>query len=287
MQTLAQFGFGLALSSLIGYAGYRKKALAPSGVLGAMVVGTLIFGYGGWVWGLVLITFFILSSALSYYKGAAKKELSEKFEKGARRDFSQALANGGAGALIAVVFAYLIRDPFMVAAFTGAMATVNADTWATEIGVLSKKPPRLITTGKIVEPGTSGGISLLGTLATTAGGLIIGIAIAGFSLLDGALGGASYAQAGLATPWELLLFLPAATFGGLLGSLCDSFLGATVQAIYYSPNRKKETEKKIDADGSPNQHLRGWIWLNNDWVNFLSSIAGAAGAAILWSLLVH
>jgi uncharacterized membrane protein len=47
-----------------------------------MVVGTLIFGYGGWVWGLVLITFFILSSALSYYKGAAKKELSEKFEKG-------------------------------------------------------------------------------------------------------------------------------------------------------------------------------------------------------------
>lgn len=287
MQTLAQFGFGLALSSLIGYAGYRKKALAPSGILGAMLVGTLTFGYGGWIWGLTLITFFILSSALSYYKSAAKKELSEKFEKGARRDFGQAMANGGAGALIAVVFAYLIHDPLMAAAFTGAMATVNADTWATEIGVLSKKPPRLITTGKIVEPGTSGGISLLGTLATMGGGLAIGIAIAGFSLLDGALGGAGHAQVGLNAAWKLLLFLPVATFGGLLGSLCDSFLGATVQAIYYSPKRQKETEKRIDADGSPNQHLRGWIWLNNDWVNFLSSIAGAVGAAALWKLLVH
>jgi uncharacterized membrane protein len=27
--------------------------------------------------------------------------------------------------------------------------------------------------------------------------------------------------------------------------------------------------------------MRGWRWLNNDWVNFLASVAGAAFAASL------
>ena len=89
---------GFVLSGIIGVLAYRRGSLAPSGVVGAIIVGTLIFGFGGGVWGLTLITFFVSSSALSHYKEAIKVHLAEKFAKGQRRDLGQTLANGGAGA---------------------------------------------------------------------------------------------------------------------------------------------------------------------------------------------
>lgn len=278
-----QLVLGVGLSGLIAYLGYRKRALAASGVAGAMLVGTAIFTLGGWVWGLVLIVFFALSSGLSAYKKNLKLSLAEKFEKGARRDLGQTLANGGLGALIALA-TLLWRDSTLFAAYLGAMATVNADTWATELGVLSRHPPRLITNGNTVEPGTSGGVSWLGLVATVSGGLCIGLAALAFHLLDTRLGGTSPVGIRVASgaAWQLL---PTATLGGLAGSLCDSWLGATIQAIYYSDGRRKETERAVDPDGSANRHLRGWRWLTNDWVNFLSSVAGAAVAAGVWQVL--
>jgi uncharacterized membrane protein len=142
--------------------------------------------------------------------------------------------------------------------------------------VLSRRPPRLVTTWQAVERGTSGGVSGLGTLAALAGALTIGLAALGFLAFDGLLGGQGFAGAG----WALL---PAAVLGGLAGSLVDSLLGASVQAIYYSARRHKETEKRIDPDGTPNVRRRGWRWLDNDGVNFVSSLAGAlVGVAVWW-----
>lgn len=270
---LSQLGMGLLFSSLIAWLAYRREALNRSGALGAVLTGTAIFGFGGWSWGALLITFFVLSTLLSKFKAHAKEGLAEKFEKGSRRDLGQVLANGGAGALLAVASA-LVEAPVLLFAFAGAMATVNADTWATEVGVLSRRPPRLITSGRIVEPGTSGGVSALGTLATLVGGLVIGGAASGYRALDGLL------TATTASPGPLLVL--AGLVGGLSGSLFDSLLGATVQAIYYSETRVKETERPVDPDGTPNRLLRGQRWLNNDWVNFLSSLAGAAAGAAVY-----
>ncbi len=55
------------------------------------------------------------------------------------------------------------------------MAAVTADTWATELGVLAAQPPRLITTGRRVAPGASGGVTPAGTLAALAGAGFIGV----------------------------------------------------------------------------------------------------------------
>ncbi len=279
-----QLGLGFVISAAIGWVAYKREALSTSGVIGAILTGTAIFGLGGWPWGLLLIAFFVLSSLLSKYKEATKEALAEKFAKGSRRDLWQALANGGAGALIAVAY-WLTGYPLLWFAFVGAMATVNADTWATELGVLSKRMPRLITTGKPVDVGTSGGVSLQGTLATLVGGAVIGVAGALFLYLESLI---RYTPRVLLHPLSCLVYpanctrLPIiAALAGLAGSLCDSLLGATVQAIYYSTSREKETEKVIDPDGTPNTLLRGWRWLNNDWVNFISSIIGAALAALL------
>ncbi len=273
-----QIVWGLLISGLIGWVAWRRGSLDLSGVIGAVIIGTLILGLGGWTWGAALIAFFVSSSLLSHYKARIKESVAEKFAKGHQRDWAQTMANGSAGALMALAFA-LWPHPALLAAFAGAMAAVNADTWATELGVLARRPPRLITRPtQIVEPGTSGGISLPGTLASLGGALLIGLVVLIGRGLEGWISGAGRWSDGVQ-------FLLPTIVGGLGGSLFDSLLGATVQAIYYSPNRCKETEKRIDPDGSPNIHQRGWVWMNNDLVNWLSSLAGAALAVGVWLLI--
>jgi uncharacterized protein (TIGR00297 family) len=269
---------GLLLSAGMAALGYWRRALSASGVAGAILVGTLIFGLGGWVWGLLLITFFVSSSWLSHYRKADKALVAEKFAKGSRRDLGQALANGGLGAILAMVFARY-PDPLLFAAFVGVMATVNADTWATELGVLSRVPPRLITSGEVVAPGTSGGVTSLGIWASIAGALLIGTVATALVQIGSLLGGAGWSLR--AASYPLL-----AVAGGLVGALFDSLLGATVQGIYYCERCAKETESPIHHCGQPAQPLRGWAWLNNDMVNFLASLVGGLVAAslawILW-----
>jgi len=284
MGLLIRLGVGVVASGLVGLAAYCRRSLSKSGVVGAMLVGTAIFGFGGWVWGLLLITFFVLSSLLSRYQQAAKRGLAEKSAKGHQRDLGQALANGGAGALIALASLFY-PAPVMLAAFVGAMAAVNADTWATELGLLSRRPPRLVTTWEVVEPGTSGGVSAVGTLASLAGALTIGVATIGLLMIDGLLGGSVNDLVGVRGVPGGVLLIPSAVLGGVVGSLFDSLLGATVQAIYYSPTRQQKTEKKTDSDGTPNVHLRGWRWLGNDCVNFVSSVVGALAGALVWGVV--
>lgn len=273
MIDLTQILLGLLFSAVIGGAAYWRRSLSASGWLGAVLVGTLTFGFGGWPWGLTLIAFFITSSALSHYKEAQKeRRAAEKFAKGGRRDLGQTLANGGLGALCAVAYALLGQPVALLAAFAGLMATVTADTWATELGVLSPHRPRLITTGRPVEPGTSGGVTLFGTGAAAAGALLIGLVLAGLL----------YAGRPDLAPqlWVVL----AALLGGIGGALIDSLLGATVQAIYAYPDGR-ETERAHSRDGQPNRFLRGWPWLTNDLVNLVSSLAGAAIAVAVAALL--
>ena len=272
-----QLLIGLILSSLIGLLAYRRGSLSKSGVLGAVLVGTAIFGFGGLAWGLILIVFFVTSSLLSHYKEASKEGLAEKFDKGHQRDLGQALANGGAGALIAVV-SVVVPTSFWWAAFLGAMATVTADTWATELGVLNTTSPRLITTGKTVEVGTSGGVSLRGMVAALSGAVVIGAAASLFLLAQRLLLGST-------SDVSLRMTITVAALGGVAGSLFDSLLGATVQAIYFCPTCQKETERKLHTCGTPTTIKRGWRWLNNDWVNFISSLFGAAISAGLWMLI--
>ena len=209
---------------------------------------------------------FISSSLLSKLFSARKREVSEKFAKGSRRDWGQVFANGALGAFLVVIHLLFPEDAWPWLAYAGAMATVNADTWATELGVLSPVLPRLITSGKQVPPGTSGGISFTGTTATFAGGALIGLV--GW-LFDSSLPG--------------LPFILVVAVAGLFGSLVDSLLGATVQAIYYDPVRDKETERRIfNEDGTLAAPIRGTDWMNNDMVNLIAGMAGALAAAALW-----
>lgn len=264
---------GFFLSAVVGVIGYRRQSLTSSGVLGAMITGTALFGLGGWEYGLLLLAFFISSSALSHYRADDKAPLAEKFAKGYRRDLGQALANAGAPVGLVVVGLFW-SHPLVYVACAGAMAAVNADTWATEIGALSTRLPRLITTGRRVEPGTSGGVTGLGFTASLGGAGFIGLVGGVASLIAG--DGLSLVGAVIA----------GAVVGGMAGSLLDSLLGSTVQAIYWCDRCEKETERKQHRCGIPTRRVRGLPWLGNDGVNFLASVVGAAiASAIGWLVL--
>src|SRR6476619_6077950 len=102
MQLVVSLLVGFILSSLIGFVASRRGSLTRSGVIGAILTGTAIFGFGGFVPGLLLVAFFVSSTVLSKYKAHTKEEVNEKFQKGSQRDLGQALANGGWAAALAV-----------------------------------------------------------------------------------------------------------------------------------------------------------------------------------------
>ncbi|MCL4271607.1 MAG: DUF92 domain-containing protein [Anaerolineales bacterium] len=258
-----QLLLGFLLAITIAFLAYKARSLNISGAIAAAVTGTIIFGVGGLTWAILLLTFFITSSALSRAFKKRKQGLDEKFSKGHERDAGQVLANGGLATIFAGLHFFFPDSAWTWVGFAASLAAVNADTWATELGVLNPHPPRLITNlTKAVEKGTSGGISLVGTLASLAGSALIAL-LASF----------------LTGNWSL--FLPV-TLAGLAGSLFDSLLGGTVQAMYYCPTDKKETEKHpLHTCGTPTTHLRGWTWLNNDWVNFACGAFGVIVAILL------
>jgi uncharacterized protein (TIGR00297 family) len=265
---------GFSLGALIGFVSWRAGALSTSGAMAAAVTGGLIFGLGGLPWAALLLTFFITSSALSRLLSNRKSTVYEKFSKGNRRDWGQVLANGGLGSLLVIAHAIWPEETWPWIAFGGAMAAVNADTWATEIGVLSPHEPRLITNGKAVEGGTSGGISLVGSLAALGGAAIIALLAACFPVSNPFLGFGP-------------ILIPAITLGGLCGAFFDSLLGATVQAIYNCPQCQKETERHpAHSCGTATFLKRGWPWLNNDWVNFFCSAVGAVSAWLFCQIFI-
>ena len=288
-------GFGLAV--LIAAAAWRAHSLSRSGALAAILLGTVIFGLGGLGWAILLLGFFISSSALSRLFKRRKATVEEKFSKGTQRDAAQVAANGGIAGLFVLAHLWLPDAAWPWVAYAGALAAANADTWATELGVLSKTAPRLITTGKPVERGTSGGISLAGTLAALGGAGLIGLlavlvwqgGVAGVpagwpAWLTVSLGSdAPSLTLPQALGWLLVLSL-----AGLAGSLLDSYLGATAQAIYYCPACKKETERHpLHSCGTPTCQVRGRRWLDNDWVNIFCTLAGALIPLFVAILLIN
>jgi uncharacterized protein (TIGR00297 family) len=262
---MLQLVLGFLFAAIIALVAWRAGSLSWSGALGALLVGTLIFGLGGWRWAVLLLVFFISSSALTRTFAKRKAALNEKFDKGGQRDIGQVLANGGIASLFAGLNVFFPHATWTWLAFAASLAAVNADTWATELGVLNPSMPRLITTGKAVERGTSGGISLYGTLAALGGAALIAL------------------LAGWVSPFgNFWLVSAAAVLGGLLGSLFDSLLGATVQAIYHCPHCDKDTEKHpLHTCGTETVQVRGWKWLNNDWVNVGCALVGALVGLVL------
>lgn len=254
--------YGFAGSVIIAGAAYWKRSLSLSGLIAAVLLGTTMYALGSLAWFGTLIAFFISSSLLSKLGHQRKAAAESGYAKGGRRDAGQVAANGGLGLLLCIGNA-IWPTPAWWLIFMGVMATVNADTWATEIGGMSKSIPRSIVSGKRVTAGTSGGITGLGLIASLLGGAFIGLA-----------GGIFY-QLGESheVNTSIVILVLLSTIAGLGGSLIDSWLGATLQVMFHCEVCGKTIEKQEHCNQKARQ-IRGLRGMSNDVVNAGSSIIG-------------
>ena len=273
---MVDFLIGMMVGVGIASLAYRARALNREGALAAAALGTVVFGLGGVGWALVMLTFFISSSGLSKFFNANKASAGAEFAKGSQRDAWQVAANGGVGGFLALTYFILLILfpasgwlPLLWVGFAASLAGANADTWGTELGALNPRKPIMLTNFRRVPAGSSGAVSLVGSLAALAGSALVG----GMTVLVGRVGWAP--EVGL-PGWLVFVIIAAA---GFLGSLVDSLLGATLQAIYTCPACGKYTEKHpTHACGAQTERARGLPWLNNDWVNLACTLsAGLAG----------
>jgi len=276
---LALLGTGLLLNVAASAFVFWRGSLDLGGAAVGTVVGTLIFACGGPLSWLVLMAFFVSSTGLGYLGRSAKRGLAKIHQKGGRRDLVQVLANGGVGMVTAVLF-FLTGNPAWAAGFAVSFASSNADTWAGEIGVLSRSEPVSLVGLRPVRRGASGGVSGLGTAAALGGALFIALVVALVDIPRAVFGGRFAA---------IVLYV---TAGGFLGALLDSLLGATVQAQYEmrgdagTAGGPALTERSRAADGSPNRLVRGLRWVTNDTVNLASCALVTAAAVLLAPVLL-
>lgn len=259
---------GLACSAAIGLFALRRGSLSRSGALAALVIGTTIYAGGGGSWFLALLAFFTTSTLLGKVGKQKKERIKLDFEKGDTRDAWQAFSNGGVAAACALGMLLWPHAAWM-GGFIGALATANGDTWATELGTLSRAEPWSLRSLRRVPRGTSGAVSPLGLVATALGGLLIGLVV-------GSSQGLSPASLHL---WAIGLFT------GVLGSLADSLLGASVQAAYRCEACASKTEGTRHHCGAQTVLVSGFAWFDNDLVNLsataLGALAGAASVTLL------
>lgn len=266
----------LIVASLFAGSAHALRLLSRSGAIATALVGSIVFGLGGGKFLVALLVFFLSSSLLSKIGGERKERASRQDEKGSVRDAGQVWANGGAAAACVLVFYATSHNLFHIGVWSplklryllmlylAALAAVNADTWATEIGKLSSSLPRLLANWKEVPAGTSGAVSIAGLL--------------------GALGGATIIPLAMLPLWRMNFAEAfAVAWAGFLASLADSVLGATLQAQYRNP-QTGETTERASVRGERMTKIRGFAWLNNDGVNFAASLCALLFA---WLLLTY
>jgi uncharacterized protein (TIGR00297 family) len=211
----------LVVNGILALLAYRAGTVRLSGVIGGLVVGGLIYLAGGWRWFLVLFGFFALGSLLTKfgYRQKAARGLAE--DRGGRRGWQNAVANGGVGVLCALAWAWTGWEPLR-AAFAASFATALFDTAGSELGGLYGKTPISLRSFRKVPPGTEGAVSLEGT----AGALVFAALVAGLGVAAGVVPAAAFG-----------VVLAGSVVGGLYESLAAGKLPLGHQALNFTTTR--------------------------------------------------
>ncbi|MEO5818405.1 MAG: DUF92 domain-containing protein [Gemmatimonadaceae bacterium] len=259
---LERAALGAIVAGAVAFVAQRARSLSPSGALAATAVGTAAIA-ASWHWGALLIAYFVASALLSRVGRMRKEQLtSGVLAKSGERDATQVIANGGifaASILLSVLAVDKLAVTLSLAAL-GALAAAAADTWATEIGTLFGGTPRSLLTMRPVPPGSSGGVSVAGSLAMIAGAAFV---------------------AGVAMALDLTDDMRIVAVAGMAGAIADSVIGATVQERRWCAACDRGSEQRRHNCGSSTRLVGGREWMDNDMVNLIATFVGAAVAVLL------
>lgn len=216
--------------------GLRRGGINASGAVFGLICAVLL-SIASHPFLASLAAFFFSGSRATRFRAAAKRRIEADHRGGeGRRNWVQVLCNAGMPTQLALI--YLIdcgsgerpidavreyRASWLALGILSSLACSCGDTWASELGsVLGDGQPRLITNGRRVPRGTNGAVTAIGLAVSFAGGLVVGVAywLALWCTVERQLWAQSPAQ------WPIVL---AAGAAGLVGSVVDSVLGATVQ----------------------------------------------------------
>ncbi|MCF8259184.1 MAG: DUF92 domain-containing protein [Melioribacteraceae bacterium] len=261
---LAPFTLALLLAAIVSVLSYRAKFLTLNGSVATFLLAIFVLGLGGWKWAIPITTFFVFSSLLSKVRKSKNRNIEQYFEKSGIRDIWQVLANGGLAGILVILHLFF-PSQLLFYIYLGSLAAVCSDTWATEFGTLNPGKTYNVLNFKLVQPGVSGGVSLLGTIGAALGGLII------------ALSGLFWSEIGIIFYFALIIL------SGLFGSFLDSLLGATIQHQRKCSVCEKVTERKYHCKRE-SDYLSGVVWFKNDVVNLFAGIAGSIFILIILSI---
>lgn len=270
------FSLGFLLSLIVVFPAAKRGSLTGSGAAAALGIGMFLYGFGGLPVFSVLIGFFLSATLLSRWSNRQKDAgaVGAVVEKGSKRDHIQVLANGGPAVVMLLLYGAFGHEGFRIGAVM-TLAAANADTWASELGVMSQSVPVFIIKKTPVPKGISGGVTGLGFLASLLGAFFIAVLYVGTaltvestSLIDGAL---------------LMLVITAIGFSG---SVIDSVIGELWQAQYRgSASGKTYLTEKRREQGKQNSLVKGYSIIDNNMVNFLSTFSTALIGIVILSFI--
>ncbi len=247
---------GFVGSVLIAGFSIKKGLLTAWGAVLSVATGTLYGLFGSWRLWVLLILFFLSANLISRLRDRYFPS-DGKMKKDSPRNAYQVLCNSLPALIGGALFFFTGTRLYLVIA-CGAIAAAAADTWASEIGILSRRLPVSILTGRPMGKGLSGGVSALGLFCTLLGSAFIALAAL---LLYG------HALLFRETQWNAFSLIAVC---GVFGSIIDSFLGATVQAKFRCADMDVIVEKRLPGEGCA--LVSGIAWVNNDLVNVASGL---------------
>lgn len=202
-----QLGIVVIILTLFSLYAFFKHKVNKEGIFLAVIIGLSVFRMGDFLMFLTLIIFFTIGTIATNLRESYKKKIHGV------RTTKNILANMG----LPTIF-LLLGSPLL---FFAGLSAALADTLSSEFGMLSRSKPRLITTFKTVEAGRNGAVSFLGLLAGLLGSLIIAV-VASLAL----------------NTWEVV---PIMVLAGMVGTLFDSLLGATLERKQLIDNSQVNT----------------------------------------------
>ncbi|KAH8162868.1 hypothetical protein CIB48_g5391 [Xylaria polymorpha] len=254
------------------YRAHLRQSLTP---LGIFVAALTAMAHAIHPWNLsfvLLIVFFLAGTRATAVKKEVKASLTLNAQGSSGgegpRTHVQVLANSLMASILTLLHAYQLSQrrenilsgqspegtycyswggDLLVVGIIANYAAVCADTFSSELGILSRTEPRLITslTLRKVPRGTNGGVTVWGLVAGFLGSMIIVTTSLMFLPM---CGDHTSGKVGGGRPWsmtEKVIFAWGMTVWGTLGSLLDSFLGGWLQRSV----RDVRTGKIVEGEG--------------------------------------